>query len=220
MELIDFLARLYDKRFNEQEKKERLLVWKTICERFLQKYISENASVLDIGAGYGEFINHIRCKEKYAVDLNDKCRDFLNSDVRFFKCPSSALSFLPDRAIEVVFMSNFSEHLRSKQELVDTFIEARRVLASGGKLLILGPNIRYAYQRYWDFFDHHIPLSERGVCEALRAIDFKIEQVIPRFLPFTTKSRLPKNSLAVRLYLKLPFIWPILGRQMFIVATK
>ena len=43
---------------------------------------------------------------------------------------------------DVVFMSNFLEHLQSKQLVLDTFHEAYRTLKSGGKIIVLQPNIR------------------------------------------------------------------------------
>ena len=58
--------------------------------------------------------------------------------------------------------------------------------------MILQPNIRYAYKEYWDFFDHHTPLSDRSLVEALQMVGFKIEKVLPKFLPYTTKSKIPK----------------------------
>jgi hypothetical protein len=42
---------------------------------------------------------------------------------------------------------------------------------------------------------------------------------IPRFLPYTTKSRLPSGPALVRLYLKVPLAWRVLGAQAFVVAT-
>jgi len=86
--------------------------------------------------------------------------------------------------------------------------------------MILQPNIRYLYREYWDFFDHHIPLSDKSLIEALRVVAFRIEQVLPKFLPYTTKSRIPQNPFLVKIYLKLPFIWKIMGKQMFILGRK
>lgn len=86
--------------------------------------------------------------------------------------------------------------------------------------MILQPNIRYLYKEYWDFFDHHIPLSDKSLVEALRMVGFRIERVLPKFLPYTTKSRLPQHLFWVKIYLKMSFIWKILGKQMFILSRK
>jgi len=42
-------------------------IYQILCQKFFQSYISPNSVVLDIGAGYGEFINHIQAKEKIAL---------------------------------------------------------------------------------------------------------------------------------------------------------
>ena len=56
--------------------------------------------------------------------------------------------------------------------------------------------------------------------EVLELEGFKIEEVRPRFLPYTVKSRLPKSALLVRLYLSLRPLHLLLGKQMFLVASK
>jgi len=56
--------------------------------------------------------------------------------------------------------------------------------------------------------------------EALGIAGFEVDKVIPAFLPYTTKSRLPQWELLVRIYLKIPFIWRILGKQVFVIGRK
>ena len=177
--------------------------------------------VLDIGAGYCEFINHIECSKKYAVDLNANMPKFANDDVEAFVKSSTELSFLQDNSVNIVFMSNFLEHLINKTEVMKTLLEAFRVLKPGGKILIIQPNIKYAYKEYWDFFDHNIiAFSENSLGEALELAGFEIKQTLPKFLPYSTKSRIPKSAFLVKLYLRLPFMWRILGKQMLVLAIK
>jgi magnesium-transporting ATPase (P-type) len=45
-------------------------------------------------------------------------------------------------------------------------------------------------------------------------------RVIPRFLPYTTRSRLPQSPFLVRLYLHFPPIWRVLGKQAVVIARK
>jgi len=94
------------------------------------------------------------------------------------------------------------------------------VFLNGGVILILQPNIKFAYKEYWDFFDHNVPLSDKSLVEALGIAGFEVDKVIPAFLPYTTKSRLPQWELLVRIYLKIPFIWRILGKQVFVIGRK
>jgi hypothetical protein len=84
----------------------------------------------------------------------------------------------------------------------------------------MGPNIRYAYAEYWDFYDHYLPLSHLSLEEGLVQAGFDIERVIPRFLPYSTRSALPKATFFVRAYLAFPLAWRFLGKQFLCVARS
>lgn len=214
------LPSLYRHRFAAAERRRKDALWKVLCERFLQRYVGPTDTVVDLGAGYGEFINHIRCGTKYAVDLNEDTRWAVNEDVVFLQRKGYELTDFDDGSVDVVFASNFFEHLPSKEELLATLREIGRVLRPGGRLLVLQPNIRYAYREYWDFFDHHLPLSHESLAEALELTGFTIVEQRPRFLPYTTKVRLPQHPLLLLIYLRLsPLQW-LFGKQMFVVAAK
>ena len=50
---------------------------------------------------------------------------------------------------------------------------------------------------------------------------FAVDEVVPRFLPYTVKDRrIPHSRRLVRMYLKLRPAWPLLGRQMLVVAHR
>ena len=83
------------------------------------------------------------------------------------------------------------------------------------------PNVRYLPGRFWDYLDHHVPLTHVSLVEALELAGFEPEVVIPRFLPYTVKdSRLPVRAELIRLYLRTRILWKIFGRQMFVVARR
>lgn len=218
--VIDNLEELYRARFEKEKLPQKNAVWKVLCNHFFQKYIPEDSAVLDVGAGYCEFINNIQCAKKYAIDLNEDTLKFANPDVKVFKCPSTDLSVFADASIDVSFVSNFLEHLKAREDILRTLSEVFRILKPAGGILILQPNIRYLYRQYWDYFDHQIPLSDKSLTEALQIAGFTVEKVIDRFLPYTTKSRIPKSPWLVKLYLKMPFVWKIIGKQAFIYGTK
>jgi hypothetical protein len=44
--------------------------------------------------------------------------------------------------------------------------------------------------------------------------------VVPRSLPYTFRQHLPSWPGLVRLYLRLPIVWRLLGKQFFIVARR
>ncbi len=213
------IERLYRNRFDQKEIQQKEKIWKVLCHVFFQKVIPEESVVLDVGAGYCEFINHIKCKKKYATDLNQSILKFADTDVEILSCSSNSLA-LSSGLIDVVFMSNLLEHLRTKDDIIAILLEVSRVLKPGGLLIILQPNIRYVYKDYWDFFDHHIPLSDKSVAEALRMTGYHIDRAFPKFLPYTTKSRIPKYPILVFIYLKLPFLWNFFGKQMLILGRK
>jgi hypothetical protein len=84
----------------------------------------------------------------------------------------------------------------------------------------MGPNIRYLAGQYWDFYDHHLPLSHLSLEEGLSINGFDVVRNIDKFLPYTTRSALPQHPLLVAAYLKMPIAWRILGRQFLLVAEK
>ena len=48
--------------------KNRAALWKVIAG-FIQKYVPESSVLLDLGAGYCDFVNAINAKEKHALDI-------------------------------------------------------------------------------------------------------------------------------------------------------
>jgi hypothetical protein len=96
----------------------------------------------------------------------------------------------------------------------------RGSLTSGGRIAILGPNFKYCGREYFDCADHVLALSHVSVAEHLYAAGFSIEEVIPRFLPFSFRSILPVSPLFTRAYLRTRPAWRILGKQFLVIASK
>ena len=86
--------------------------------------------------------------------------------------------------------------------------------------MIMQPNIRLVGGGFWDFFDHTLPLTEKGMAEALLVSGFEVLENRPRFLPYTTKSLLPRWSCLVRFYLTFPPVQWLFGKQMLLVARR
>jgi len=191
-----------------------------LVREFFQSYVPPTASVLDLGCGYGEFINTIQCARKLAMDLNPDAPRFLSPEVQFLSQDCSMPWQCGDQSLDVVFTSNFFEHLPGKNALKLTLEEAFRCLKPGGKLLAMGPNIRYLPGEYWDFWDHHLALSDRSLAEGLENCGFIIRENHERFLPYTMVNRREQPMFFLSLYLKLRPAWKLFGRQFLIVAGK
>lgn len=211
---------LYKLRFDEKEKHCKNDLWKVLCKDFLQAFINPESIVLDLGAGFCEFINNIRAKVKYAVDINPQLENYAKKGVQVINAHCANLEEISSESVDVVFSSEFFEHLKDKEELFATLKEAYRILRPGGKLIVICPNIRYVGHKYWDFIDHGLPLTHFGMREALLMHHYTLVRLIPKFLPYTTKSCLPKSLFLLKAYLKVPVLWRIFGKQMFIIAEK
>jgi SAM-dependent methyltransferase len=211
------LKALYTNRF-ERESEQREDIWQVLCEHFFQSWIAEDATVLDLAAGHCEFINNIKAGRKIAVDLNPDVKLRAAMGVETHLQRSDSMDEIADQSVDVVFVSNFFEHI-SREVILGTLVEVRRVLRPTGRLLVLQPNVRYCARDYWQFFDHITPIDDRALVEAFTATGFDVVKNIPRFLPYTTKSRLPSGPALVRLYLKVPLAWRVLGAQAFMVAS-
>lgn len=209
---------IYARRFSA-DLRFRQGMWKILCHDFFQHYVALESRVLELGAGYCEFINNIQARQKLVVDINPDVRNFANPDVRITLGSTSRMDKINDHSIDMVFASNFFEHL-SREEISATFQEVYRVLVPGGKFMVLQPNIRFCAKDYWMFFDHVTPIDDRAFVEGLEINGFEILEVIDRFLPYSTKSRLLKGLFLVRLYIRLKLAWRIWGQQSFILSRK
>src|SRR5262245_31067484 len=130
------LQRIYGARFSDQLEYRRQ-VWSVLVTDWFSKFVRPDAAVLDLGCGYGEFINAVRCGQKYAMDLNPDAPKFLGKDVKFLAQDCSRHWDLPDASLDVVFTSNFFEHLPDKAALARTFDEIHRCLDKGGRLIAM-----------------------------------------------------------------------------------
>lgn len=215
------LDALYDARFSREERENKDAVWEVLCKGFFQRYIRDTDTVMDVGAGLGEFLRHIRCARRIAVDVSPMRGRTLPAGTIEVIAPSHRIGdHVPADSVDAVFCSNFFEHLPDKDTFLATLEAIRRVLKPGGRLLVLQPNIRVLGGQYWDFVDHHLPLTDRTLVEASLMLGFEVEEIVPRFLPYTTRSRLPQAPWLVRLYLHCRPAWWLLGGQAWLVARK
>ena len=213
------LTQIYEKRFSGYENY-RNQVWKILVDKFFTKWIKSNHSIIDLGCGYGEFINNITCQVRHAMDLNPKIKSLLDKDVIFHMQECSTSWEIESNSLDLVFTSNFFEHLPNKELLDRTMYEIKKSLKPGGRIIAMGPNIKVLHGKYWDFWDHHVALSDQSISELLRIHDFKIEQCYPKFLPFNMVRTRESPLFLINIYLKFQFLWKIFGKQFLIIAKK
>ena len=213
------LTQIYEKRFSGHENY-RNRVWKVLITKFFSKWIRNTDHILDLGCGYGEFINHTKCEVRCAMDLNPKTKSLLDKEIIFHEQDCSNPWKIEANSLDLVFTSNFFEHLPNKDSLDRTMCEIKNALKPGGRLIAMGPNISVLKGKYWDFWDHHVALSDQSLCELLQIHDFTIEQSESKFLPYNMVRVKERPLFMVSLYLRFPILWKLFGKQFLIIAKK
>jgi 2-polyprenyl-3-methyl-5-hydroxy-6-metoxy-1,4-benzoquinol methylase len=213
------LPELYEARFDEREVSAKDAVWREIV-RFLQRYVDPSAPVLDLACDRGHFVRWVNASERWATDIRDM-REALPPDVRFVQASGLDLaSALPPGHFGTIFMSNYLEHLESSDAVIDQLRVASELLQPGGRVMVLQPNIRLVGPRYWDFIDHRVALTERSLLEAAELAGLGTVDLVTRFLPYSTKGRLPTAPSLVRAYLAFRPAWWLLGKQTLYIGSR
>jgi SAM-dependent methyltransferase len=210
---------VYAHRFDESEAQRKDVLWREVV-RYLSRWIGSDDVVLDLGCDRGHFIRQVRARERWGTDVRDVAAH-LGPNVRFIRADGLALrDALPTGHFDVVFASNYLEHLAGPDAVVEQLRVAHHLLRPGGRLIVLQPNISLLGGAYWDFIDHRVALNEHSLVEAAELAGFLTQRLIRRFLPYTTKSRMPQHPLLVRAYLALPPAWLFLGKQTLYVGAR
>lgn len=191
----------------------RIKVWKAITE-YLQPFVGTDKTVLDLGCGYGDFINLVQAKKKFALDLSPDVKNHINNDIEFINKPSTSLEDVSSNTLDVVFSSNLMEHL-DRTQLDQTMKEVKRCMKKDGTLILIGPNFRYAYKEYFDDYTHKTVFTHVSLADFMYEYGFRSIKNMPKFLPLTLKSRLPKSYFLTKFYLNSPF--KLMAKQMLLI---
>jgi SAM-dependent methyltransferase len=210
--------RLYDYRFRNVSQNRRDDVWSTVAPLLYEK-LNRPVRVLDPAAGRFEFINAVPSTERWAVDAVAYGDAMAREGTRLIIAEIMKVD-LPREYFAGIFVSNFLEHLSSQEEVASFLERMYDCTIPGGRIAIMGPNFRYCAEEYFDYADHTVILTERGVEEHLYTAGFEIIAVHPQFLPYTFSGRLPSHPALVRAYLRIPFAWRILGKQYLVIAER
>jgi SAM-dependent methyltransferase len=211
--------RVYEHRFSDEDAVEKQALWK-VLGAYLQRYVDDRAVVLDLACDRGYFISNITAGERWATDIRDVSAQ-LPRGVRFVQGDGLTLDdVLPRGSFDVVFTSNYLEHLSSGDEVVQQLRVVHALLRPGGTVIVLQPNVRLLGGAYWDFIDHKVALTERSLEEAAELAGLETTKIVKRFLPYTTKSRLPMSPWLVRSYLAFRPAWLLLGKQTLYIGRR
>ena len=190
-------------------------VWRALWRFHFRHLVPPDGCVLDLGCGYGSFINQVVAARRIAIDSWPDFPRYVAPGVEAIVGSITELGTLPEAGIDLAFASNVFEHI-SQNALSRVLDGLRPKLSPRGKVVILQPNYRYCYREYFDDYTHVSVYSHISLGDFLRANGYEVLQVKPRFLPLTVKSRLPASPWLVAAYLASP-IKP-LGKQMLLVA--
>ena len=203
----------HDTRLVQDQKRD--IVWQALWRYFFSRRVTPDDCVLDIGCGYGEFINNVTARRRIGLDQWDAMPSHVDAGVETIVGPASDLSAIADGSVDYAFSSNLFEHL-TKDELAETLRQLKDKLSRRGTLTTLQPNYRYCAAEYFDDYTHVTVWSHVSLGDFLEANGFEVIEVRPRFLPLTVKSRLPTWPFLIGAYLASP-VKP-LGKQMLLVA--
>jgi ubiquinone/menaquinone biosynthesis C-methylase UbiE len=198
---------------------DRGIVWKEIV-RFLDPFLKGKQTVLDVGAGYCDFINNVTAEKRVAIDMSPDFFQYASDGIQTFQTRADQLSGLQDSSVDAAFSSNLLEHL-SDAELESTMKEIKRVLKKGGLFILMQPNYHYSYRNYFDDATHKKVFSDSSLESFLVSYGFNIVKKMPKFLPFSLKSRpglVPIHPLIIRAYIHSP--WKPFAGQMLFVSEK
>jgi len=196
--------------------KGRRRVWREIA-RFVEKDAAAVHTVVELGAGYCDFINQFPARRKIAFDLNPEMAAFAAPEVELRTTDATTLPGIEAESVDLVFASNFLEHL-SQDELNRLLPRIRSVLSPDGRLILLQPNYRLCAKRYFEDPTHQTVFDDASIVTALARHALRAVRVEPGLLPFSMRSHLPQWACLTRLYLHSP-IKP-LAAQMYVVAER
>ncbi|MEA3061931.1 MAG: hypothetical protein QOJ94_1712 [Sphingomonadales bacterium] len=193
----------------------RETVWKALWRYHFRHIVPADGCVLDLGCGYGDFINQVEAGRRIALDSWEGFPAHLRPGIETIVGSVTELGGIDEGSVDFAFASNLFEHL-SQADFAAALAALRPKLTERGSLAILQPNWRYAFREYFDDYTHISVYSHVSLADFLRANGWEVIEVRPRFLPLTVKSRLPVWPPLIGAYLKSP-VKP-LGKQMLVRA--
>jgi SAM-dependent methyltransferase len=131
---------------------------------------------------------------------------------------SRELRTLGEGAFDVVLASNVLEHF-DPDTASRVAADVCALLKPAGRLIVIQPNFRIAWRRYFDDYTHRSVFTEVSLAALLRSHGLRIELVRARFLPYSMQgASVLGRPWLVRAYLRSP-VKPMAG-QMLVIARR
>lgn len=193
-------------------------IWQVLAVH-LAPYIGPTAHVLELGAGYCDWINNVSAARRVAVDVWPELPAHAAPGVEPMVLDiSGGLRSLGDASFDAVLASNLLEHF-APDAAADVVREVARLLRPGGRFIVIQPNFRYAWRRYFDDYTHRSIFTDVSLPALLRAHGFRVVDVKPKFIPYSMQGvSIPIPRWLVKAYLMSP-VKPAAG-QMLVVGRK
>ena len=130
MEASRVTQRYHQSRFTPDSRRD--LLWQTLWRAFFCHRVPKNGCVLDVGCGYGQFINNVVARRRIAIDSWPGFASHLVPGVEAITGDVTDLSMIEDSAVDFAFASNLFEHLTQSQ-LASALLELSKKLAPAGR---------------------------------------------------------------------------------------
>lgn len=196
----------------------RAVVWQVVAEH-LAPWIPAESRVVEIGAGYCDWINNVKARRRVAVDVWQDLPKAAASGVEPVVLDiATGMRSLGEGQFDVVLASNLLEHFEPEAASA-VVADVAALLRPGGRFIVIQPNFRHAYRHYFDDYTHRTIFTDTSLATLLRSHGFRPSLVQPKFLPYSLRdTSAPISPWLVRAYLRSP-IKPLAG-QMLIVAER
>ena len=99
----------HDSRLTQDARRDT--VWKALWRYVFRHRIAAGDCVLDLGCGYGEFINNVTARRRIGLDMWPGIRKHLGAGVEGIVGSVTQLDGIDDASVDFAFASNLFEHI-------------------------------------------------------------------------------------------------------------
>ena len=160
-----YIATIYD------EKSHPYTVYPSqLCKHLFDRFhMNKGMKLLDIGCGRGEFANGFK---ELGLIVNGVEREKIHIDginVQYLDVEKDPLPY-KEKTYDIVFSKSVIEHLENPSNMLK---ESRRILKSGGMIIIMAPDWVSQMKIYFDDYTHRTPFTKTSMNDCLKIHGFK-----------------------------------------------